>query len=314
MRLVIGTRGSALALWQATHIRARILADASLGVHEVDLEVIKTQGDRILDVTLSKVGGKGLFVKEIEEALSDGRIDLAVHSMKDVPAALPDGLWIGATPPRADARDAWVCRRDAPVTLPSELPTGAIVGTSSLRRASQLLARRPDLRVVSVRGNVDTRLRKLDEGEGGMEIIVLACAGLERLGLSARISHAFTPAELLPAVGQGALGIEVRVADDRLAPVLAALTDRDTWDRVTAERGFLRTIEGSCQVPVAAHATVEGEQLTIEGLVAREDGREVIRRRVSGPRIEADALGTGLARDVLLAGGDGIMAALTTGR
>lgn len=314
MRLVIGTRGSALAQWQARHIQAQILSEPSLGVDQVDLEIIKTLGDQILDVTLSKVGGKGLFVKEIEEALLDDRIDLAVHSMKDVPAALPDGLCIGAIPSRADARDAWVCRRDAPIVLPSQLPAGAVVGTSSLRRASQLLARRPDLRVVPLRGNVDTRLRKLDDGEGGLDAIVLACAGLERLGLSARISHAFTPEELLPAVGQGALGIEVRAADDRLASVLEALTDRDTWDRVTAERGFLRTLEGGCQVPIAAHATVTGDRLTVEGLVAREDGRQVVRREVSGPRAEADALGIELAHDVLSAGGDGIMATLTTGR
>jgi hydroxymethylbilane synthase len=253
-RLRIGTRGSALALWQAEWVKAQLLA-----AHEelaVELLVIKTTGDKILDVPLAKVGGKGLFVKEIEEALLDGRADLAVHSVKDMPAELPEGLHLAVMPPREDPRDALISRNGAGLQA---LPHGARVGTSSLRRAAQLLHLRPDLRIETLRGNVDTRLRKLESE--GFDAIVLAAAGLKRMELSHVVSEYLEPERILPAVGQGALGIETRTGDGFTNEMVASLAHQQTMTIVRAERAFLKRLEGGCQVPIGAHATMEGETL-----------------------------------------------------
>ncbi len=301
-KLVIATRGSKLALWQAEHVKSRI-EGRHPGV-SVELLVLKTRGDIILDVPLAKVGGKGLFVKEIEEALLDGRADLAVHSMKDVPMELPEGLVLGIIPEREEPSDTFLSVHHGSLAA---LPHGATVGTSSLRRQSQLLALRPDLNVVSLRGNVDTRLRKLSEGQ--FDAIIMATAGMKRLGLSAPKSEvlgppAFLPAvgqkrlglsapksevlgppAFLPAVGQGALGIEFR--DDRtdgadLRDLLAFMEHTPTRIRVEAERGFLAGLQGGCQVPIAGHAVMTGDAtFALEGLVADLTGARVIRRTVN---------------------------------
>lgn len=292
-RVTIGTRGSKLALWQAHHIRDRLLAS---GVAEVELLIIKTTGDRIQDVALSEVGGKGLFVKEIEEALLDGRVDLAVHSMKDMPSALPDGLVLGAVPERESPLDAWVLPdgRPAGADFLAEVPEGALIGTSSLRRVAQLRMVRPDLRFTALRGNVDTRLRKLDEREGGLFAIVLACAGLNRLGLAHRIS-APIPADLMvPAVGQGALAIEVRAANPAIHAAMATLEHAPTRVTTTAERALLAALEGNCQVPIGAHATLVGEVVEITGFFGDEGGH-VARAELAGPKTAAAELGQALA-------------------
>ena len=260
-KLVIATRGSRLALWQANHIRDRLLADtARTGVETVELLVLKTRGDKILDRALSKVGGKGLFVKELEEALLDGRADLAVHSMKDVPSDLPDGLYIGAVPARANPYDAVVFSVRSVVSDLSDLPDGAVVGTSSLRRSSQVLMHHPGLKIVPVRGNLDTRLRKLDEGVDGMHALILACAGLERMGMGERISRALTPSEMVPAVAQGALGIEIREGDDRVKRVMSGLHDPMTGSCVVAERGVSALARGQLPGPVGSVCPSGGRQ------------------------------------------------------
>ena len=304
--VTIATRGSRLALWQAEHVRS--LLEKEHGV-VVELLVLKTTGDIILDVPLSKVGGKGLFVKEIEEALLDGRADLAVHSMKDVPMELPAGLVLGAVPERENPADLLISVKYASL---EGLPQGAVVGTSSLRRQAQLLALRPDLKVVSLRGNVDTRMRKLTEGE--FDAIVMAAAGVNRLGLRAPFMIPLAPPAFLPAAGQGALGIEFR--DDRpdMRELLGFLNHPETFVRVTAERAFLAGLEGGCQVPIAAHATLAaaGESgptgvLRLEGLVADVTGTRIIRKSVEGDPADARALGLKLARDVKEAGGVDIL-------
>jgi hydroxymethylbilane synthase len=295
-RRVIGTRGSALALWQARHVQARLEAE---GV-EVGLEIIKTQGDKILDVPLAQIGGKGLFVKEIEQALVDGRVDLAVHSMKDVPAELMPGLTLAAISARADAHDV-LCG----ATL-AGLPAGARVGTSSVRRVCQLAARRPDLRFAPLRGNVDTRLRKLDAGE--FDAIVLAAAGLIRLGHEGRITERL---ELVPAIGQGILAIETRAADaETIALVRRALHDEPTAACAAAERAFLERLGGSCQTPMACHATRHGDELFVTGLVGTLDGATIIRADRRGPPAEAAALGRALAEDLLARGAGAILDSL----
>jgi len=319
MKLVIGTRGSKLALWQAHWVRDRLLG---LGAAEVTLEIIKTQGDRIQDVALSEVGGKGLFVKELEEALLDGRVDLAVHSMKDMPSDLPDGLTLAAVPDRADPRDAWVLPQPAghaspaPSNLPEldretlfALPHAATVGTSSLRRAAQLLALRPDLKVLPLRGNVDTRLRKLDEAQDGMVAIILACAGLSRLGLGHRISAAIPPDLMRPAVGQGALAIETRQDDPRVRAFVDRLDDPDTRATTTAERAFLARLEGNCQVPIAAHAILDGDTLVLDALLADPSGKTIVTDHRRGPRADAATLGLAAAEALLARGGADLMAA-----
>jgi hydroxymethylbilane synthase len=302
-RLVIGTRGSVLARWQAEWVKVRLQA-AHPGL-EVSLTIIKTTGDKILDVPLAKVGGKGLFVKEIEEALLARTVDLAVHSMKDVPTALPEALHVAAVPRREDPLDALISRDSVPL---AKLPSGATIGTSSLRRQSQLLAHRPDLNMVTLRGNLDTRLRKV--ADGAMDAIVLAAAGLRRLGWADRITELLTPSVCLPAIGQGALGIECRRADDRVNALVRALDDPDTHACVSAERAFLTRLEGGCQVPIGAHATLDGNRLTLDGLIADVRGERVLRDRITGGRDDGSRLGRELAEGLLARGGEAILRAV----
>lgn len=296
----IATRKSPLAMWQAEYVRDRLLA-----LHpglRVQLLPMTTRGDKILDTPLAKVGGKGLFVKELEQGLLSCGADLAVHSMKDVPVEFPDGLALPVICEREDPRDALVSNRYAELAA---LPPGAKVGTSSLRRQCQLRARFPGLVVLDLRGNVNTRLRKLDEG--AYDAILLACAGLQRLGLGGRITRALTPRESLPAVGQGAVGIECRAADTRTLDLIMALDHADTHCRVAAERAFSTRLAGGCQVPIAGHAVLEGDALTLEGLVGRPDGGEIVRRTVHGIRQAAEALGRRLADELLARGAGAIL-------
>jgi hydroxymethylbilane synthase len=297
--LVIASRGSQLALWQAHWVQGQL---AALG-HESRIEIIKTTGDKITDVPLAKVGTKGLFTKEIEEALLDGRADLAVHSLKDLPTELPEGLVLAAVPPREDARDAIVGKRLA------DLPAGAKVGTSSLRRAAQLRKARPDLVIESVRGNLDTRLRKLDEGQ--YDAIVLAAAGLRRLGWADRIAETLGPDVMCSAVGQGALAIETRSSGAGLEAV-RALDDAETHAAVLAERGVLGSLGGGCQVPIGAHARIEGGRLFLLGVVAAPDGSEIIRAEAEGPAADAEALGRALGAALLERGAKQILEAVYT--
>jgi len=286
----IGTRGSQLALWQANHVKARLEA-AEPGL-TVELVVIKTKGDKILDVPLAAVGGKGLFVKEIEEALADRRVDLAVHSMKDVPAELMAGLALVGISAREDPRDV-LCSQKGSF---AELPPGARVGTSSVRRVCQLLAQRRDLEILPLRGNVDTRLRKLEAGE--LDAIVLAAAGLHRLGLAARITEYLDPAICLPAIGQGVLGLEARADDqETIARVRGALHDEATAACATAERAFLIRLSGSCQTPLAAHGTLREGRLELDGMVGDLDGRRILRAKIEGAPDED--LGVRLAERLL---------------
>ncbi|MEW5774817.1 MAG: hydroxymethylbilane synthase [Thermodesulfobacteriota bacterium] len=299
-KLTIATRGSKLALWQANHIKDRL--EAHHPGLAVDLLVIKTTGDKILDVPLAKIGGKGLFVKEIEEALLERRADLAVHSMKDVPVELPAGLVVGIHPERERPTDTLLSVRHASL---ADLPPHARVGTSSLRRKSQLAALRPDLDIADLRGNVDTRLRKLMEGQ--FDAIVMATAGLRRLGLAAPMMSELGPPDFLPAVAQGALGIECRVDDAETARALAFLDHPDTHTCVAAERGFLTGLNGGCQVPIAAHAVLDGDTVRLTGFVADIRGQRGIRKEASGPAGRAFELGLALADTVLTAGGAEIL-------
>tara|TARA_R110002124_G_scaffold4817_2_gene30248 strand:+ start:1455 stop:2387 length:933 start_codon:yes stop_codon:yes gene_type:complete len=264
--LKIGTRGSPLALAQAHETRDRLMAAHGMAAAQFEIVVIKTTGDAVQDRSLSEIGGKGLFTKEIEEALLDGSIDIAVHSMKDMPTILPDGLALSTYLPREDMRDAFISRRFAGI---AELPMGAVVGTSSLRRRAQLLARRPDLRVVEFRGNVQTRLRKLDEGVA--EASFLACAGLNRLGM-AEIAKPIDARDMLPAVAQGAIGIEQRIGDDPVSRLLALLDHGETRLQLAAERAFLAALDGSCRTPIAALAQRVGDRLQLHGEILRPDG------------------------------------------
>ena len=304
-KVVIATRGSQLALWQAEHIKSRLMAQYE-GL-EVELLILKTKGDIILDVPLAKVGGKGLFVKEIEEALLAGTADLAVHSMKDVPMVLPEGLTLGAVPEREICTDLFLSEKYAAL---EDLPQGAKLGTSSLRRQSQALALRPDLEVAMLRGNVETRLRKMKEGQ--YDAIILARAGVKRLGLGASLQQDLTPPSFLPAVGQGALGIEIREDRPEMRELVAFLDDMPTRLCVTAERAFLRRLDGGCQVPIAAHAVLEGEELVLEALVADPLGKVVFRDvvRCAASLDEADAAGQKLAEKLLADGADKILAEL----
>jgi hydroxymethylbilane synthase len=298
--LRIATRKSRLALWQAEHV-ADLLARAHLGV-AVELVPISTKGDRIQDRSLAAIGGKGLFVKELEVALEEGRADLAVHSMKDVPSDLPDGFVIAAVLPRADARDALLT---AGAECIEDLPRAARVGTSSLRRQAQLLSARPDLKIEALRGNVDTRLRRLDDGE--LDAIILACAGLVRLGWDSRITARLDTRTCLPAVGQGIIGIECRIDDSRTRSLLGILNDPGTRTAMDAERAFAGRLGGSCQSPIAAHATLEGNRLMLDGLVAEPDGSRLLRDSISGRAEEARSLGESLADRVLAAGADKLL-------
>ncbi len=305
MTLRIATRGSALALWQAHHVRDR-LQSAEPGL-EVELVIIKTRGDKILDRALSEVGGKGLFVKEIEEALLDGRAEVAVHSMKDLPAEVPDGLIIAAIPEREDARDALIVAPSLTARDVASLPRGARVGTSSLRRVCQLKARRPDLELVPLRGNVDTRLKKVQAGE--LDAIVLACAGLKRLGHAAAITASLSIEESLPAIGQGALAIECRTDDAATRARLAVLHHPATAHAVEAERGFLGRLEGDCKTPLAAHGILRGERVVLEGLVASPDGATILRQTLEGSAADGARLGCDLAELLLARGARELLAA-----
>jgi len=293
--LTIGSRGSQLALWQANHIRAQL---EQLG-EECRIEIIRTTGDKITDVPLAKVGTKGLFTKEIEEALLDGRIDLAVHSLKDLPTQLPQGLKLAAVPQREDPHDALAGRRLA------ELPPGAKVGTSSLRRVAQLRAVRPDLQVESVRGNLDTRLRKLSEGQ--YDAVVLAAAGLKRLGWADRIAELLPFEVMCPAVGQGALAIETRDDSGAAATLCVRLDDTPTRAAVTAERAVLAELGGGCQVPIGAHAEISDGELCLIAIVGMPDGTHIIRREAAGPLNDALRLGRDLGRELLAAGARDIL-------
>ena len=302
-KLLIGTRGSVLALWQAEWVKSQIME-----VHKdltVGLVTIKTTGDKILDVPLARVGGKGLFVKEIEEALLEGRADLAVHSVKDMPAELPAGLHLAAMPPREDPRDVLISRAGEGL---EQLRSGARIGTSSLRRAAQLLHFRPDFRIETLRGNVDTRLRKLENE--GFEGIILAAAGLKRMELTHVITQYLEPDLMLPAVGQGALGIETRVDDDFTNQVVSSLAHRDTMITVGAERAFLKRLEGGCQVPIGAHAALKGEEIRLTGMVADLRGQRLFRKELRGELQDAESLGEELAEIVLESGGEEILAAI----
>ena len=299
-QIVIGTRGSKLALWQADYIEKR-LREEYPGL-SVTQKRVTTKGDRILDVPLAKIGGKGLFTKELEEEMLSGGIDLAVHSLKDMPAKVPDGLVIAAVTKRLDPGDALVSNRFSSF---EELPRGAKVGTSSLRRRAQLLCARPDLEMLDLRGNVNTRLRKLDEGE--YDAIVLAVAGLKRLGFADRIRQVLSRDMVLPAVGQGALAIETRADDKETRDMLAFLRDDDTICCTEAERSFLARVEGGCQVPVGVYATAKGDDLKVEAVIASLDGQRFYRGDVKGARKEASGLGKSLAEKLLEEGGAEIL-------
>ncbi|MFZ2300454.1 MAG: hydroxymethylbilane synthase [Gallionella sp.] len=302
-RLVIASRESALAMWQAEHIRDRLRA--LYPQTEVSILGMTTQGDQILDVTLSKIGGKGLFVKELETALEDGRADLAVHSLKDVPMHMPEGFVLAAIGEREDPHDAFVSNKHENLAA---LPAGSVVGTSSLRRESQLRARFPHLKIEPLRGNVQTRLRKLDEGQ--YAAIILAAAGLKRLGLGARIRGIITSEESLPAVGQGALGIECRADRADVIALLQPLHHPDTAACVLAERAMSRVLAGSCQVPLGGFAEVQNGKLRMRGFVASPDGKRMVRAEMTGETADPEALGKRVA-DALLAQGAGeILAAL----
>jgi len=291
-KITIATRGSMLALWQANHIKDSI-EEAHPGT-AVELLKIKTTGDKILDVPLAMVGGKGLFVKEIEEALIDGRADLAVHSLKDVPTELPEGLGLAAITEREDSRDALIS--NGKKTL-AELPEGAKIGSSSLRRQCQLLKVRPDLNIVSLRGNLDTRIKKVEAGE--FDAIILAAAGMRRLGWEERITECISPDILLPAIAQGALGIETRNDDGQTNEIISFLNHSETAAAVKAERALLKRLEGGCQVPIAAYGELEDEQLRLRGLVGSLDGKTLITDELRGRVAEPESLGIDLAENLL---------------
>ena len=302
-RLVIASRESALALWQAEHIRDRLRA--LYPQTEVSILGMTTQGDQILDVTLSKIGGKGLFVKELETALEDGRADLAVHSLKDVPMNMPDGFVLAAIGEREDPHDAFVSNKFENLEA---LPAGSVIGTSSLRRESQLRARFPHLNIEPLRGNVQTRLRKLDEGQ--YAAIILAAAGLKRLGLGARIRNIISSEHSLPAVGQGALGIECRADRKDLIGLLQPLHHSDTAACVLAERAMSRVLAGSCQIPLGGFAEVQNGKLRMRGFVASPDGLSMVCAELTGEIIDPEALGKQVADTLLAQGAGEILAAL----
>jgi hydroxymethylbilane synthase len=302
-KLVIASRESALAMWQARHIQSRL--QALYPQTQVEILGMTTTGDQILDSPLARIGGKGLFVKELEQALADGRADLAVHSMKDVPMHLPEGFAMAAIGEREDPRDAFVSN-DYPNL--AALPAGSVVGTSSLRRQSQLQARFPELRIESLRGNLQTRLRKLDEGQ--YAAIILAAAGLKRLGLEGRIADLIDTDDSIPAVGQGALGIEINATRTDLIAVLAPLNHAETAACVEAERGMSRALAGSCTVPLGAYAEKLGDEIHIKGFVASIDGSELLRESLTGGTQDPEALGQELAQRLRERGADRLLAAL----
>ncbi len=296
----IGTRASALALWQAEWVKAEL--EKKYPGMTVSLTRIKTTGDKILDVPLAQVGGKGLFVKEIEEAMLANKIDIAVHSMKDVPTLFPDGLHLSCITRREDARDALLTRNNMKF---KDLPQGATIGTSSLRRQAQLMSLRPDFKIHQLRGNVDTRLRKLKEGQ--YDAIILAAAGVRRLGLAENVSEYLDPSISLPAIGQGALGIECRVDDRELNDCISFFNHQDTRTCVTGERALLRRLEGGCQVPIACYGQMMNNKLHLIGLVGSVDGKRIIKETIEGEADKAEKLGVTLAEKLLSRGADVIL-------
>ncbi|VAX34063.1 Porphobilinogen deaminase [hydrothermal vent metagenome] len=305
-KVIIGTRGSRLALWQAEWVKSelqRLYPDL-----KVELNRIKTTGDRILDVPLAKVGGKGLFVKEIEEALMRHEADIAVHSMKDVPTEFPAGLHLAVICKREDPRDAFISQiQDSGFKIQKfkDLPGGAVIGTSSLRRSCQLLNIRPDLRIEQLRGNLDTRLKKLDEGQ--FDAIILAAAGVIRLGLNERITEVLPPGISLPAIGQGAVGIECRTGDDFINTLIMPLNHKETSVCVRAERAFLKRLEGGCQVPVGAYARLIDGRIVMDGLVGSVSGEKIIREQMEGDQDIAESIGIRLAEELLSRGAKEIL-------
>lgn len=299
-KIIIGTRGSQLALWQANYVADRLREIFKV---EVDLKKIKTTGDKILDSPLAKIGGKGLFVKEIEKALVEGEVDLAVHSMKDVPTELPEGLIISSMTKRVDPRDALISKSGQSLL---NLPIGAIIGTSSLRRKAQFLHLRPDFKLVDLRGNVETRVRKMKEGQ--FDALILAAAGIDRMGLSNLITERIPPEISLSAVGQGTIGIETRQDDQRINEMVAAINDRPTFLAVSAERTLMKVLQGGCQVPIGALGVIENSKLKLEGVVASLDGKRLFRDSVIGSPEDAKALGEKLAEELLMAGADEVLA------
>ena len=304
-RLFIGTRGSPLALWQAQHVRARLFEAQGLDEGEVDIRAITTSGDRIQEKPLRDVGGKGLFTKEIDEALLCGDVALAVHSMKDLPTHLPEGLCVAAVLPRADVRDAFL---SPAATSLMELPPGAVVGTSSLRRGAQVKRLRPDLRVVDFRGNVETRLRKLDEGAA--DATLLAMAGLDRLGLASHATEILSVEEMLPAVAQGAIAIMTRDDDEEIKALLAPLNDSSTATATLCERAFLARLDGSCRTPIAGLAEIEDGIVRFRGLILTPGGAEWHSVEVTGALEQAAQLGTDAGEDVLARAGPNFLASL----
>lgn len=305
--LRLGTRGSPLALAQAREVKRRLaaahpeLADDAA----VEIVVIQTTGDKIQDRALSAIGGKGLFTKEIEDGLQDGSIDLAVHSMKDVPTWLPDGLEVQVVLEREDPRDAWFSEK---ATCIADLPAGSVIGSASLRRQAQILARRPDLKVITFRGSVQTRLRKL--GEGQVDATLLAVAGLNRLGQSDLITAALSTEEMLPAPAQGCIGIETRENDARVRDYLAAIHHQPTFERITAERACLAELDGSCRTPIAALAEIAGETLTLRALLAAPDGSRIFETSRQGAIADAEAMGRDAGRQLKAEAGEDFFAAL----
>ncbi len=301
--LRIATRSSPLALWQAEEVSRQ------LGEHYPHLKVtlvqMKTRGDKLLDAPLAKVGGKGLFVKELETGMLEGRADIAVHSMKDVPVSFPTGLELGLIMAREDPRDAFVSNKYASL---GDMPEGALVGTSSLRRQTQIRERYPRLKIDWLRGNVNTRLRKLDDGE--YDAIILASAGLKRLGFHSRIKAAIEPELCLPAIGQGVLGIETRCGDDTVRQLLAPLGDAETTSLITAERALNKTLNGGCQVPIAGHAIFQQNEIYLRGLVGEPDGSRILRAEIRGKAENAEQLGILLAEDLISQGADSILASI----
>lgn len=299
--LRIGTRGSQLALWQANWVKSKL--EAQYPGLTVELQIIKTQGDKILDVPLAMVGGKGLFVKEIEEAMLAGEVDIAVHSMKDVPTYFPEGLGLRVIMNREDVRDALILRPG--VASFNDLPQGARIGTSSLRRKAQLLHKRPDLQMLDIRGNVETRLRKLTEDN--LDGVVLAAAGMHRLGFDKQITQYLDTELSLPAIGQGALGLETRLDDDETNAMIDFFHDPETMAAVSAERALLKRLEGGCQVPIAGYGTVDGDTLHFTGLVATCDGKTVLKKSIQGPVSDAEKLGISVADDLIIEGAGKIL-------
>jgi hydroxymethylbilane synthase len=296
--LRIGSRGSPLALVQAREVQSRLAKAAGLDQAQIEIKVIRTTGDAIQDRPLAEAGGKGLFTKEIEEALLDGRIDLAVHSSKDMPTVLPQGLVLSAFLPREDPRDAFIGRS---VEALRDLPDGAVVGTASLRRQALVKHLRPDLKIVPLRGNVETRLRKLEAGE--FDATILAVAGLKRLGLLASATSLLDPQEFVPAVGQGAIGIETRESDDKTRVLVATINDADTAIALAAERAFLAVLDGSCRTPIGGHARVSGDAIVFHGLIAKIDGSKVLEVAREGRVSAAAKLGAEAGQDLKARGG-----------